>query len=181
MIEIIYILCLIIIIKSEIWTITHCLGLGYETMVCAVCLSVFLWIGGWSKYRQLWDLHTLITIKVVDVCVCNVLKRTSRLNICNHDNPGQVSTLIHPQMLLKFHKYFVTIADYRNMPKRSIVITWATQDRRNTVYKIPCTDRRIDWQADNLNPVYYLMCGALVLRYLLWRSGSQRKRRLSHT
>ena len=45
MIERIYIyfvLCLIIIIKSEVWTITHCLGLGHETMVCAVCLSVFL-------------------------------------------------------------------------------------------------------------------------------------------
>ena len=28
MIERIYILCLIIIIKSEVWTITHCLGLG---------------------------------------------------------------------------------------------------------------------------------------------------------
>ena len=36
MIERIYILCLIIIIKSEVWTITHCLGLGHETMVCAV-------------------------------------------------------------------------------------------------------------------------------------------------
>ena len=42
MIEIIYILCLIIIIKSEVWTITHCLGLGHGTMVCAVCLSIFL-------------------------------------------------------------------------------------------------------------------------------------------
>ena len=42
-IERIYILYLIIIIKSEVWTITHCLGLGHETMVCAVCLSVFLW------------------------------------------------------------------------------------------------------------------------------------------
>ena len=41
-IERIYILCLIIIIKSEVWTITHCLGLGHETMVCAVCLSIFL-------------------------------------------------------------------------------------------------------------------------------------------
>ena len=41
MIERIYIICLIIIIKSEVWTITHCLGLGHETMVCAVCLSVF--------------------------------------------------------------------------------------------------------------------------------------------
>ena len=43
MIEIIYILCLIIIIKSEVWTSTHCLGLGHETTVCAVCLSIFLW------------------------------------------------------------------------------------------------------------------------------------------
>ena len=42
MIERIYIICLIIIIKSEVWTITHCLGLGHETMVCAVCLSIFL-------------------------------------------------------------------------------------------------------------------------------------------
>ena len=44
MIERIYILCLIIIIKSEVWTVTHCLGLGHETMVCAVCFSIFLWI-----------------------------------------------------------------------------------------------------------------------------------------
>ena len=36
------ILCLIIIIKSVVWAITHCLGLGHETMVCAVCLSFFL-------------------------------------------------------------------------------------------------------------------------------------------
>ena len=41
-IERIYILCLIIKIKSEVWTITHCLGLGHETMVCIVCLSIFL-------------------------------------------------------------------------------------------------------------------------------------------
>ena len=40
-IERIYILCLIIIIKSEVWTITHCLGLGHETMVYA--LYVFLY------------------------------------------------------------------------------------------------------------------------------------------
>ena len=42
MIERIYILFLIIIIKSEVWTITHCLGLGHETMVPTVCLSIFL-------------------------------------------------------------------------------------------------------------------------------------------
>ena len=37
-----YRLCFIIIIKSEVWTIIHCLGLRHETMVCAVCLSIFL-------------------------------------------------------------------------------------------------------------------------------------------
>ena len=42
MIERIYILCFIIIIKSEVWTLAHCLGIGHETMVCAVCLSIFL-------------------------------------------------------------------------------------------------------------------------------------------
>ena len=45
MIERIYMLCLIIIINSEVWTIevwTHCLGLGHKTMVSAVCLSIFL-------------------------------------------------------------------------------------------------------------------------------------------
>ena len=38
----IHILYRIIIIKSEAWPICHCLGLGHETMVCAVCLSMFL-------------------------------------------------------------------------------------------------------------------------------------------
>ena len=43
MIERIYIFCLIIIIiKSEVWTISHCLMWGHETMVYAVCLSIFL-------------------------------------------------------------------------------------------------------------------------------------------
>ena len=40
MIEIMYILCLIIIIESEVWTITHCLGLGHGTMVSAVCFYI---------------------------------------------------------------------------------------------------------------------------------------------
>ena len=53
MIEIIYILCLIIIIKSEVWTVTHCLGLGHETMVSAVCLSIFLFF--WHKLVWHWS------------------------------------------------------------------------------------------------------------------------------
>ena len=35
---------LIIIIKSEVWFINHCLGLGHQTMICAVCLTMFY---GW--------------------------------------------------------------------------------------------------------------------------------------
>ena len=27
---------------TEVWIINHCLGLGHETMVCAVCLTMFL-------------------------------------------------------------------------------------------------------------------------------------------
>ena len=36
----------IIIIKSKVWSIFHCLGSGHETMVCVVCLStgIFLFI-----------------------------------------------------------------------------------------------------------------------------------------
>ena len=34
---------LLIIIKSEVWPICHCSGLGHETMVCTVCLSIPLW------------------------------------------------------------------------------------------------------------------------------------------
>ena len=53
MIERIYIRCLIIIIKSEVWTVTNWLGLGHETMVCAVCLSIFLFLW-WQLYIITW-------------------------------------------------------------------------------------------------------------------------------
>ena len=35
------VLYLIVIIKSVVRPIFHCLRLGHETMVCAVCLSIF--------------------------------------------------------------------------------------------------------------------------------------------
>ena len=58
MIEIIYLRCLIITIKSEVWTINHCLGLENETMVCAVCLSIFSCIAV-TSHRVLWRLKSL--------------------------------------------------------------------------------------------------------------------------
>ena len=73
MIESMYILCLSIIIKSEVWTFTHCLGLGNETMVCVVCLFTFLCsaefsvlsvifgrranMGLWMSQQQCFTLH----------------------------------------------------------------------------------------------------------------------------
>ena len=39
----VHVLHLIIIIKSEVWSICDCLGLGHETMVCVIYPSVFLW------------------------------------------------------------------------------------------------------------------------------------------
>ena len=43
---------LYLIIKSGVWLILLCLGLGHETMVCIVCLSVFSWVQ---------DKHTFVT------------------------------------------------------------------------------------------------------------------------
>ena len=53
-----YTLCLIIIIKSEVWTIIHYLGLGHETMVCVVCLYILmnLWYGQIAS----WDIRVLL-------------------------------------------------------------------------------------------------------------------------
>ena len=54
--ERIYIYCLVIIIKSEVWTITHCLGFGHETMVSAVCLSISVWPYDWHTGRNARDI-----------------------------------------------------------------------------------------------------------------------------
>ena len=59
MIDRIYKLCLIIIIKSEVWTIAHCLGLGHETMICAVCLSILLSVRDWTSTGQAGSVRTL--------------------------------------------------------------------------------------------------------------------------
>ena len=43
------------IIKPEVWIINHCLGLGHETMVCAVCLTMFLSSNLLSKYHLFYS------------------------------------------------------------------------------------------------------------------------------
>ena len=79
MIERIYIVCLIIIIKSEAWTITHCLWLGHETMVCAVCLSIFFF---YSVVQWPWQFKWTSPITLIHV----------RLSFCrSHSNQRVIS------------------------------------------------------------------------------------------
>ena len=59
-------LCLIIIIKSEVWTIIHCLGLGHETMVCAVCLFIFLQ-GKYADMSKLLIVYRLVKHSTLSV------------------------------------------------------------------------------------------------------------------
>ena len=75
------ILCLIIIIKSKVWTITHCLGLGHETMVSAVCLSIFL-VHPMSLafYCCLWYLAQWPCIGVDKSWMCNNSSAMGRLS-----------------------------------------------------------------------------------------------------
>ena len=51
-------ICLIISIKLEVWTITHCLESGHETTVCTVRLSIFLLIFvcnlSFARLRHCW-------------------------------------------------------------------------------------------------------------------------------
>ena len=65
MIERIYILCLIIILKSEIWTITHLLALDHEAMVCHVCLSIFYGIALWRHGRTWHNALVLTTTRII--------------------------------------------------------------------------------------------------------------------
>ena len=98
-IERIYILYLIIIIKSEVWTITHFLGLGHETTLCVVCRSVFVfWIGTTRKKYltfpplghssiflicALYSLHICSrTADVNAICYLHFIYNMSHKNIC---------------------------------------------------------------------------------------------------
>ena len=75
----------VIIIKSQVYPICHCLGLGQETMVSAVCLSIFLcteFVVWRSNYIhiELWDaiihpypnskLQRRFSLTMVKIIVC---------------------------------------------------------------------------------------------------------------
>ena len=72
MTEKIHTLCLLIIIKSQVWTIAHCLGLGHETLVSTVCLSIFLGAGKFFKLRGTLE---LVHWKMIYNCMWNEYQR----------------------------------------------------------------------------------------------------------
>ena len=54
----------IIIIISEVWIINHCVGLGHETMVCAVYLTMFLWPTCLTATLWEWNIKPNPSIKL---------------------------------------------------------------------------------------------------------------------
>ena len=54
-----YTLCLIITTKSEVWTSIHCLGLGHETMISAICLYPFSFIPFYNKPDNLTEKYSV--------------------------------------------------------------------------------------------------------------------------
>ena len=111
MIERIHILCLIIIIKSEVWTITHCSGLGHETMVSAVCLFIFLEVSMQCfRHKMSWkdtkECYIYIYIYIC-VCVCQLSNDAYTLHkilwwkvqVC--DNVFHVNSLYHASSLIR--------------------------------------------------------------------------------
>ena len=55
---------LIVIPKSVVWPICHCLGLGHETMVCAVCRFIFV-----SKSYELDIIFHVLASQLSCYCV----------------------------------------------------------------------------------------------------------------
>ena len=102
MIERIYILCLIIIIKSEVWTITHCLGLGHETMVCAVCLSVFFKL----KERKCFNIFCFVIAKKVVI----LTKKSWPHTYCISHN-GVIGYIVKNYLLIFFRVASLALQD----------------------------------------------------------------------
>ena len=78
----IYILCLVIIIKSEVWTSIHCLGSGHETMVCTVCLAIFLSCLADCSFRIIlaeYDIIRVIQMRFVCTSDINIQKKACKI------------------------------------------------------------------------------------------------------
>ena len=59
----IFIYHLIIIIKSDIGIVSHCLVLSHEPMLCAMCLAMFL---EWYNAAQCWHIDFKVSLAITD-------------------------------------------------------------------------------------------------------------------
>ena len=73
------VLYLIVIIKSEVWTISNCLWFVHETIVCTICLAIFLH----NQYHRRYWPHSARNKKVVSLIFCGI----SKLNLQKYTMP----------------------------------------------------------------------------------------------
>ena len=116
MIERIYILCLIINIKSEVWTIIHCLGSGHQTMVCmSVCLDIYLYLFCNNPERLFMTLVSLfIEEPIVRLSAC------LSSNDCNYHIGYYGRYIIHYHTvngLLHHRKYHYDVIKWKHFPR----------------------------------------------------------------
>ena len=92
----IYILCLIIIIKSEVWIIIYCLGLGHKTMVYAVCLYILIrWY--WINITRIINQES--RIKLIG-CLFIIVDSWGMLKERRHARMNRTMGLIHGRCIL---------------------------------------------------------------------------------
>ena len=84
--------------KSEVWPICHCLGLGHETMVRAVYLSIFFFLMVYEYYdwcnRRMYTIHhtiaeairlrsSIVYMALIYGCICSVAVWVAAV-MCNY-------------------------------------------------------------------------------------------------
>ena len=73
---------LVITMKSEEWTFSHCLGLGHETILCAASLAMFLNISPYhSRCNNICvNVHSIAWIFTLYVCTTQIDSTNSNTN-----------------------------------------------------------------------------------------------------
>ena len=73
-----------------------CLGLGHETMVCALCLSIFLWAWHVAGQYVSWPAHRLINVLMISTFTLITIWETRHIaEYCIREFAGNVSNHHH--------------------------------------------------------------------------------------
>ena len=154
------VLYLIIIIKPEVWIINHCLGLGHETMVCAVCLTMFLHVYAWhdTLYKMVFakclitNWARLVYKKYFEQLCCRGMWKFSgchgsyypRLNMHTQTLKHMQTNISHllcliPPFLLKQQRY----QRYKHLPTRNSQIGTSFRGLTNFLRRVNFMTRQI--------------------------------------